>query len=506
MNQNNKNEILKKAEALSSEINKNVNEIAIILAAGHGKRIKSQRSKMLHKIWGVPTVERVYNACRRAIEGINIVVVVGIKAEDVMNVIGKRESTVFAYQETQNGTGHAVQVALEKIKNHFSNGIVYVLPGDMGLIDSETMIMIRDTFIKSDSDMLVLTGIYDGKPENNSYGRIIRVKEKDIEGHLSGKDTGKVIEILEAKDIEALPSDLPYRVVYNGKTFEFTKQELIENNEFNSGVYAFKLNKLTELINSLTSNNVQNEIYVTDLISLFNKKNYSVTAISPSSSDVVMGFNNKSVLKEMEDVARRKVYEQIKDIIEIDDPDDFFIHEDVVKEILILDKKGIPLDIKIGKGVYIGKGVTLNYNLELKKNVFIDGNVIFGKNVVVWQNVHLSTFPSQTFKIGNNVEILWGDIIKGNIEIGDGSRIESSVNMTGSDDFPLRIGKNVLIKGTSYVFGSVIEDNIYIEHSVLIKKHIHRVIKKDGSIVPIRFYLPMPQGVDAIEDLEAVVK
>lgn len=506
MEQKNKNEIHKTVEALSTGLNKNVNEIAIILAAGHGKRIKSQRSKMLHKIWGVPTVERVYNACRGAIDGINIVVVVGIKANDVMNVIGKRESTIFAYQETQNGTGHAVQVALEKINNQFSNGIVYVLPGDMGLIDSETMKMIRDAFIKSDSDMLVLTGKYDGKPENNSYGRILRVKEKDSKGNPSGKDVGKVIEILEARDIEALPSDLPYRVVYNGKTFEFTKQELIENNEFNSGVYAFKFNKLTELINSLTSNNVQNEIYITDLISLFNKKNYSVMAISPPSSDVVMGFNNKSVLKEMEDVARRKVYEQLKDIIEIDDPDDFFIHEDVVKEILNMDKKGIPLDIKVGKGVYIGKGVKLNYNLELKKNVFVDGNVLFGNNVVIWQNVHLSTFPNQTFKIGNNVEILWGDIIKGNIEIGDGSRIESSVNMTGSDEFPLRIGKNVLIKGTSYVFGSIIEDNIYIEHSVLIKKHVHRVIKKDGTIVPIRFYLPMPQGVDAIEDLETSVK
>ncbi|MCK7527325.1 MAG: hypothetical protein MZV64_61835 [Ignavibacteriales bacterium] len=73
---------------------------------------------------------------------------------------------------------------------------------------------------------------------------------------------------------------------------------------------------------------------------------------------------------------------------------------------------------------------------------------------------------------------MWGDIIKGNIEIGDDSRIESSVNMTGSDDYPLRIGKKVLIKGTSYVFGSIIEDEVYIEHSVLIKKRVERLMKK----------------------------
>ena len=240
--------------------------------------------------------------------------------------------------------------------------------------------------------MLVLTGFIEGDPKNNSYGRIIRVKEKDTTGKSSGNDKGKVIEIMEAKDIDALPAEKPYRVIYNKKTYEYSKQELKDNREFNSGVYAFKYKKLIELINTLSSNNVQNEIYITDLISLFNKKNYSVIATNPHAPYVVMGFNNKSVLKEMEDVARKKVYEQLKDIIEIDDPDDFFIHEEIVDEIIATDKKNIPLDVKIGKGVYIGKGVKLNYNIEFKKNVFVDGNVHFGKNIVIWQNVHLSSF------------------------------------------------------------------------------------------------------------------
>ena len=501
MEVNNHDNILKTASALSSSLDKGMNEVAIILAAGHGKRIKSQRSKMLHKIWQVPTVERVYNACANAIKGINIAVVVGIKAVDVMNVIGKRTSTVFAYQEAQNGTGHAVQVALDKIEKDFNDGIVYVLPGDMGLIDEETILSIKNEFVSVGSDMLVLTGIFEGNVKNNSYGRIIRVKQNDADGKPSGADAGKVIGILEHKDIQALSEDNSYKIVFNKRTYIYSKQELIENREFNSGVYAFKYKKLKTLIHALSSDNAQNEIYITDLIYLFNKNNYSVTAINPHSPYVVMGFNNKSVLKEMEDVARRKVYEQLKDIIEIDDPEDFFIHEGIVDEILDQDKKGIPLDIRIGKGVYIGKGVDLNYNIEFKKNVFVDGNVHFGKNVVVWQNVHLSTMPNQTLNIGDNVEILWGDIIKGNIEIGDGSRIESSVNMTGSNEHPLRIGKNVLIKGTSYLFGSIVEDGVYVEHCVLIKKRVERLIKKDGTVLPIRFYLPMPEGIDAIENL-----
>ena len=114
MRRNGKEEIFKLVDELSGRLNSDNKEIAIVLAAGHGKRIKSQKSKMLHDIWEVPTVERVCNACREAVKAINIIVVVGIKAKDVMGVIGKRRSTVFAYQETQNGTGHAVQIALQR--------------------------------------------------------------------------------------------------------------------------------------------------------------------------------------------------------------------------------------------------------------------------------------------------------------------------------------------------------------------------------------------------------
>ncbi len=501
MTSNEIKEIHEIVNELSSNINHDIPEVAIILAAGHGKRIKSQKSKMLHKIWGVPTVERVCNACREGIDGINTIVVVGIKAKDVMQVVGKRERTKFAFQETQNGTGHAVQVALDRLNGDKFDGIVYVLPGDMGLINSETMRQFRENFLKSGSDMMVLTGIYEGDPKDNFYGRIIRVKSEDEKGNPSGEDNGKVIEIMEHKDILSLPGSKNYKVEYKNKTYSFTKEELINNNEFNSGVYAFKYKKLIELVHSLSSNNVQKEIYITDLISLFNKSNYSVTAVSPLEQYVLMGFNNKSVLKEMEALARRQLYDKLKDIIEIDDPDDFFIEQSVVDEILEMDQKNIPLDITIGKGVHIGKGVKLNYNLTLDKNVFVSGNVIFGKNVSISQNVHLSCFPDQTFKIGDNVEVLSGDIIKGNIVIGESARIESSVNMTGSDEYPLRIGKNVLVKGTSYIFGSIIEEDVHIEHSVLIKKRADKLIKRDGSIQPIKFYLPMPEGIDAIEDI-----
>ena len=499
--ENNKKEILKTVKKLSSSFNSKSKELAIILAAGHGKRIKSQRSKMLHNIWGIPTVERVHNACTSAIKGINSVVVVGIKALDVLNVLGKRKNTSYAYQQEQNGTGHAVQVALQKVKRFPQNGIVYVLPGDMGLIDAETLSRFKKSFISLKADMIVLTGIFKGEPKENNYGRILRVKAFDTNGISSRNDEGKVIEILEHKDVLALPPEKHYMASYKGRNYSFTKEELINNNEYNSGVFAFRYGKLKELIGGLKSDNVQKEIYLTDLISLFNGNNYSVAAVSPEKDYVVMGFNNKSVLKEMEAIARRIVYEKLKDIIEIEDPDDFFIHDNVVEDILLADKKYPSLDVNIGKGVYIGKDVKLNFNLQLGKNVFVDGKVVFGKNVSVSQNAHLSCYPGQTLKIGNDVQILWGDIIKGNIVIGDGSRIESSVNMTGSDEFPLRIGKNVLIKGTSYIFGSKIADNLFIEHSILVKKKVRAVKDKKGKIQPVRYFVPESEGEKSLGNL-----
>ncbi|MBN1299872.1 MAG: NTP transferase domain-containing protein [Melioribacteraceae bacterium] len=480
----------------------NNSETAIILAAGHGKRIKSQTSKMLHQIWGKPTVERVFDACREGLQKANIIVVVGIKALDVIQSIGERPFTSFAYQEEQNGTGHAVQVALDNIDSQRYEGVIYILPGDMGLIDKKTLSKFKKTFLESENDMMVLTGLYDGPSEGNNYGRIIRVKHADVNNKKSRDDEGKVIEILEHKDILKLDADIPYQVEFKGRLYSYTKEELLENNEFNSGVYAFKFKALSKLIGEIKNDNVQNEIYITDLISIFNKNKLSVGAVHPDDQHVLMGFNNKSVLKEMEKIARHRTYDLLKNIIDIEDPDDFFIDEQVVNKILKMDNDNVPLDIKIGKGVYIGKGVELNYNLTLKKNVFIEGNIIFGRNVIIWENAYLSTFANQKFVINDNVEILWGDIIKGNIIIGKNSRIESSVNMTGSDEYPLRVGEKVVIKGTSYIFGSLIDDGMYIEHSVLIKKRIRKIKENGKEINTVKFYLPIPEGTDTISTLE----
>jgi len=483
------------------------NETSIILAAGHGKRIKSHTSKMLHKIWEVPTVERVVNACENALPDSNIIVVVGIKAEEVVKAIGKRNFVSYALQEEQHGTGHALQIALEKINPNEYDGTVYVFPGDMGLINGDIVKFFKDEFEKSQADMMVLTGIYEGEIESNNYGRIVRVpvpasklKENNKQHKLS-IDSDKVIEIIEYKDILNLDAKKPLKFNHGKKSYEYTKKELLDNREFNSGVYAFKFKGLVELIGKIESNNVQNEIYLTDLISLFNKNGYVVEALSPKKQYVLMGFNNKSVLKEMNVIARKISYDKLKDLITINDPDDFFIDESVIEDIIEKDNQGIILDIHIGKGVYIGKGVHLNCNLTLEKNVTLMGEIYFGKNIVVKDNAHLSCFYGQKIVIGDGVEINWSNVIKGNVVIGDHSRIESGVRLTGNDQFTCQIGSNVTVRGLSYIFGSQIDDNIIIEHSILKKKKISKPLSSKSDIYCVRYYLPETEGKDAVKDI-----
>ncbi|MFQ5605209.1 MAG: NTP transferase domain-containing protein [bacterium] len=486
---------------LSIDIDAKNDSLAIILAAGHGKRIKSHTSKMLHKIWGAPTVMRVAEAAKEGLGTENQIIVVGIKARDVAEFLGKSRHRVFVFQAEQRGTGDAVRTALSAISPNGFHGDVYIFPGDMGLLHAEVVKKFKMDFLSNKCDMMVLTGQYEGNPSFNTYGRILRVPAEDISGRSSGDDFDKVIEIKEHKDILALNDSKPYSVKYNGHTYEFSKQELINVREFNTGVFAFKADKLQSHIHQLKSDNVQNELYVTDLISIFNRNGLTVKAAKAKDNKTVLGFNEKSVLREMERIAREQVYDKLKNIITIEDKDDFFIADDVVQQIIELDKKQGSLDIVIGKGVYIDNNVHLSKGVQIGNHAHISGNVYLGENVKIQESVNLSTYKHQTLRVGSGSELFKGDIIKGNLTIGENCLIESSVNMTGSDEFPTRIGNNVTIKGTSYIFGSIVEDNLWIEHSVLKCKHVEKIVKKDGSIQPIRYVLPLPEGLDSIKEI-----
>lgn len=495
-------EIVAQLQALSSKIDASEPYVAMILAAGHGKRIRSEKSKMLHHIWGQPTVTRVANAAKEGLGTSNEIIVVGIKAVEVAQALGKGSHRAFVYQAEQRGTGDAVRAGLQALPNPQYDGAIYVFPGDMGLLNREAVRDLRNDFEKQTCDMIVLTADYQGNPEQNYYGRIIRVPAHDIAGKPSHDDFDKVIEIKEHRDILAMPPDRPYQVEHNHRLYSFSRDELLNLPEFNTGVYAFNAAPLRRFVEALQPDNTQGELYVTDLIAIFNQNHLTVRASRAKDPSAVLGFNNKSVLKEMEKIAREKVYERLKDIILIEDKDDFFVADDVIEQIIEMDKVSAPLDIEIGKGVRLGPGVKLNKGVVIRSRATLEGNIVLEENVKIHENVNVSTYSHQILRIGRNSEILQGDIIKGNLTIGENCRIESSVNMTGADEYPTRLGNNVLIKGTSYIFGSIIDDDIWIEHSVLKCKYIERTVRKDGTVQPICYILPLPEGLDSLHSLE----
>ena len=500
-----KNQIKDLLQQLNSPIALDNSRIGIVLAAGHGKRIRSETSKMLHEIWGKPTVLRVADAVRNGLDSPNQIIVVGIKADDVACATGAQPGRAFAYQENPvlglpAGTGDAVRVCLDAFAPDPEERHVYIFLGDMGLLTANAVAHIRSEFEGGDCDMMVLTCPYSGPTAQNHYGRILRVPQTDAQGATTGADAGKVIEIKEHKDILSLV-DAPYEVSYNGRPYVFSRDQLLETREINTGGYAFKESLLRAHIGDIQTDNAQGEVMLTDLVDIFNRSGKTVRAVQARNEEEILGFNEKSAWRRMDSIARRWAYERLMDIITIVDDEDFFIDDAVIEQIVAMDKDRGPLDIVIGKGASIGPRVRLNRRVHIGDHCNLSGHIVLGEGVILESGVHLSTYSEQTLVLEDGVEVLTGNILKGNLHVGRNSRIEARVIMTGSDEFPMRVGERVTIKGTSYLYGSVVEDDLLIEHSVITRKHVEQVRRSDGSIQPIRYVLPPPEGLDSIARL-----
>ncbi len=448
-------DLLARLSEFSSPLDSSGQALAVILAAGHGKRIRSNTSKMLHEIWGRPTVTRVADAAQVGLDSPNQVVVVGIKALQVTQALGRQQGRAFVLQQVQNGTGHAVSVALNAVKN-VSYGDVYIFAGDMGLMTAVAVKEFKQAFVESGCDMMVLTGTYEGPLAENYYGRIVRVPAHDIEGVPAGDSLGKVVEIKEHKDILALPEAEAYQLAYRDRIYGVSKRELLDNREFNSGIFAFKSDKLNSMIGLINTDNVQGELYVTDLISIFNKNGLSVGAFRAQDNRTVLGFNTKSVLREMNDAARAGVYERLKDIVSIEDRFDFFIDEEVVDRLVAMDQEG-PLDIFIGKGAFVAQGVILARGAYIGRGARVEGAVTLGTNC----------------------------------------RVGAGTTIVGTRAAPTTLGNNVTVKGRSTIRSCEIADAILIEHSFLENK----TIGGDGTAAgTVRFVWPPAEGTGLIHD------
>jgi bifunctional UDP-N-acetylglucosamine pyrophosphorylase/glucosamine-1-phosphate N-acetyltransferase len=238
---------------------------AVVLAAGKGTRMQSDRPKVLHELADRPLLDHVLDTARRA--GVaRMVVVVGHQAERVRTACAAPD-VEFVLQEPQLGTGHAVQVAAPALRD---GGWTVILAGDVPLLTAATLRHLVDRTRHGDLAAAVLTCVVD---DAGSYGRIVK------------DDRGGLQRIVEARD--ATPAEL-------------------DIGEYNSGVYCFRTDRLRAALDSLTTDNDQGEYYLTDTVGWLVGRGEPVGTVVTDDPDEVVGINTVDELAAAEQLHRQR--------------------------------------------------------------------------------------------------------------------------------------------------------------------------------------------------------
>ena len=234
----------------------------VILAAGQGKRMHSDRPKVLHPLAGRPLLAHVLDTAR-SLAPARVCVVYGHGGDEVRAALGG-EGVAWMRQEPQLGTGHALQQALPALG---ADAQTLVLYGDVPLTRAETL---RAMAAAAGDGVALLTVTLD---DPTGYGRIVR-------------DGGAVKRIVEEKDATAAERTLA---------------------EVNTGIMVLPTRHLARWLGALRADNAQREYYLTDVIALAVGEGVPVRAVQPGSPWEVLGVNSKAQLAELERVYRQDV-------------------------------------------------------------------------------------------------------------------------------------------------------------------------------------------------------
>lgn len=238
----------------------------LIMAAGKGTRLESSLPKVLHPLAGRPLMDHLLQTVE-ALKPRHTLVVVGHQAALVKSRLRSR-AVGFAEQVPQLGTGHAVQVARDWWSGKPGN--LLILSGDVPLISAGTLRKMIQVHDRTRASLTLLSTRLD---DPTGYGRVIRAED------------GKVRGIVEQK--EAGPSELQVK-------------------EVNTGLYCFRIQDLSEVIDRVTPDNRQKEYYLTDCVDLLSRRGKAVEAVVCDDWLEVMGVNSRIDLARMENVLRER--------------------------------------------------------------------------------------------------------------------------------------------------------------------------------------------------------
>lgn len=411
--------------------------IAVILAAGEGKRMKSKNSKVTHRVCGRALVEWVL----KAVDGAGIkesVVVVGHRADQVKECLG--EKVYYAEQEKQLGTGHAVMQAEKYLKGR--NGYVFVLCGDAPLITSDTISRTIEYHTQNNYSATVVTAEVE---DPTGYGRIVRSK------------AGDVLRIVEHKD---------------------ASDEERAIREINSGMYCFTVRDLLPVLTELSNDNSQGEYYLTDTLEILIRKGLRVGAVKVADTDEILGINDRLQLSQIGEILKKRI-----------------LRRNMLSGVTVIDPAATYIDdqVEVGMDTVIYPGTILEGNTKIGEDCIIGPssrlvNAEVGNEVEINHSVVLDSCVEDGAKIGPYAYIRPESRIGKKVKIGDFVEIKKSV-----------IGDKTKIPHLAYIGDSHIGRNTNIACGVITVnydgKKKHKTVVGDHAFIGCNTNLVAPVTV-----------
>ena len=434
---------------------------ALILAAGQGKRIKSDLPKVLHKVCGKEMVNHVIDTLRKGnVEDINVIVG---KGAELVKENTKSRNISYSLQEEQLGTGHAVKCAIDFLKG--KRGTVAIFNGDAPLITEETIEELFKTHKENGKSATILTSILN---DASGYGRIIR-------------KGNEVLKIVEHKDCN---------------------EEELKVKEINSGMYCFEIESLVECLGNLSNNNSQGEYYLTDVIGMLKEKDEKVGALVINYEET-LGVNSRVQLAEVEAILRKRINNKhLENGVTIIDPNSTYIGIDVEigQDTIIYPGNVLEGNTVIGKGCIlypnsrinnsiIGEGVDIQSSVilesEIGNNTTVGPFAYIRPESIIGNNVRIGDFVEiKKSTIGNNTKVSHLTYV-GDAEVGEGCNFGCgtvTVNYDGKNKNKTIIGNNSFIGcNTNLISPITVEDNTYIAAGSTITNNV-----KSGELAVAR--------------------
>ncbi len=354
----------------------------IVLAAGQGKRMHSDRPKVLHMLGGRSLLGRVVDTARD-LGAAKIVIVHGHGGEVVRAAFAGDVDLAWAEQREQLGTGHAVLQAMPHVDKAAD---VLVLYGDVPLIEAASL---RRLIEAAPTTLAVMTAYAD---DASAYGRIVR-----------DKTTSRVLRIVEHKD--AIPEERAIK-------------------EWNTGLLATSAARLAGWLGRIKNTNAQKEYYLTDIIALAVADGLEVRTVQPANTWEVEGVNSKRQLAELERVHQRANAAALMEAgLTLADPARFDVRGNLIfgRDVSIDVNCVFEGTVKLGNRVTIGpncvlKNVSIGDDTEINPYSLLDQATVGARcRVGPYARLRPGAALAEEVHIGNFVEVK-------NTKIGTGSK------------------------------------------------------------------------------------